>query len=142
MLFWFSADSPYGVEWGVAVTVADLARFILMALLFGAYFALWSCGQDRWRRAAWRARGARHGGLLAAAASVVGFSTGPCSVMGCGAPVLPVLGLAFTGLSSGTLALLARTSGVATTVVLAAMAVGIGYYGWLVGAAIRPGPGR
>src|SRR5215831_3353118 len=28
-LFWFSADNPYGVEWGFAVTVSDLARFLV-----------------------------------------------------------------------------------------------------------------
>ncbi|MGH8634700.1 MAG: hypothetical protein ACRET7_11295, partial [Burkholderiales bacterium] len=40
-LFWFSADSPHsGTDWGFAVTVADLSRFLLMALLFGGYFAL------------------------------------------------------------------------------------------------------
>jgi hypothetical protein len=40
-LFWFSADSPYGgTGWGFTVTASDLARFMLMALLFGGYFAL------------------------------------------------------------------------------------------------------
>src|SRR6266511_1379382 len=39
-LFWFSSDAPFGVEWGFAVSVADLARFLLMSLLVGAYFAL------------------------------------------------------------------------------------------------------
>ncbi len=45
-------------------------------------------------------------GLVGAFAGVLGLSTGPCSVVGCGAPVLPVAGLVFAGLSSGTLALL------------------------------------
>src|SRR5262245_11137870 len=42
-LFWFLADGPYGApEWGFAVTAADLARFSLMSLLIGAYFAIWA----------------------------------------------------------------------------------------------------
>ena len=37
-LFWFSADSPYGgVDWGFAVTVSDLIRFLLLSALFGIY---------------------------------------------------------------------------------------------------------
>src|SRR5262245_50853905 len=40
-LFWFSADSAYGgVDWGFAVTVGNLLRFLLLSLLFGVYFAL------------------------------------------------------------------------------------------------------
>jgi len=32
-LFWFSADSPFGgTDWGFAVTVSDLLRFLLMSL--------------------------------------------------------------------------------------------------------------
>ena len=34
----------------------------------------------------------RRSGVAGMLASVVGLSTGPCSVMGCGAPVLPVVG--------------------------------------------------
>lgn len=133
-LFWFSADSPYGgVEWGFAVTVADLARFLLMSFLFGAYFALWSYGRDRLAQPLRAQRTSRHGGVLGAFVSTLGLSTGPCTVTGCGAPVLPVLGLAFVGLSSGTLALLASLSKVATTVVLVAVTLGVAYFGWLVG---------
>jgi hypothetical protein len=51
-------------------------------------------------------------------------------VMGCGAPVLPVIGLAFVGLSSGTLALLAELSRLATTLVFIAVALGVVYLGW------------
>jgi hypothetical protein len=47
MLFSFSADGHYGVDWGFAVTVSDLARFVLMALIIGAYFALWLHRRDR-----------------------------------------------------------------------------------------------
>jgi len=64
--------------------------------------------------------------------------------MGCGAPVLPVVGLAFVGLSSGALALLAEVSRVATAVVFSAVIVGVAYLGWLAGgramAAHRPSP--
>lgn len=62
--------------------------------------------------------------------SVVGLSTGPCSVMGCGAPVIPVVGLAFAGLSSGTLAFLAGLSRLSTVVVLAALVAAVVYLGW------------
>ncbi len=64
--------------------------------------------------------------------------------MGCGAPVIPVVGLAFVGLSSGTLALLAELSRVATAFVFIAVTLGLVYLGWLAGArAIRgSGSGR
>jgi hypothetical protein len=102
-LFWFSADSPYGEpEWGFAVDVTDLARFLLMAALIAAYFVLWLYRRDQVARASWGTR-LGQGGVAGALTSVLGLSTGPCSVMGCGAPVIPVVGLAFVGLSSGTL---------------------------------------
>ena len=65
--------------------------------------------------------------------SVVGLSTGPCSVMGCGAPVIPVVGLAFAGLSSGTLAFLASLSRVTTALVFVALAVAVVALGWRTG---------
>ena len=131
-LFWFSSDSPYGgVEWGYAVDATDLMRFLLMAVLVGAYFSLWLYRRDQ-RAAGWRMRLGRHGGTLGAMAGVLGLSTGPCSVMGCGAPVIPVLGLAFAGLSSGTLAMMSRLSTVGTTVVLIGMALGVIALGWIV----------
>jgi hypothetical protein len=139
-LFWFSADSPYGgTEWGFAVDVGDVARITLTSLLFGAYFALWAA---RRRRSAddWGAPVGRPGGAVGAVASVVGLSTGPCSVMGCGAPVLPVVGLAFAGLSSGTLALLAGLSTAAATGVPLVMAAAVGYLGWRAGRPWRPRP--
>ena len=64
---------------------------------------------------------------------MLGVSTGGCTVMGCGAPMLPVVGLAFVGLSSGTLALLAALSRVATVVVLLAVIVGVLWFGWIAG---------
>lgn len=51
--------------------------------------------------------------------------------MGCGAPVIPVVGLAFVGLSSGTLALLAVLSRVATTFIFIAVTLGVIGLGWL-----------
>jgi hypothetical protein len=131
-LFWFSADSPYGVEWGFAVTAADLARFLLMSLLVGGYFALWAHHRAQLGARGWGVRTSGQGGVLGAVSSVCGLATGGCTVMGCGAPVIPVVGLAFAGLSSGTLTLLAELSTIGTAVVFAAMAAGVLYLGWRV----------
>jgi hypothetical protein len=149
-IFWFSADGPYGApEWGFAVDTLDLVRFVMMASLFGAYFALW-----RYRRTATAPSASRHriggrpaapdghahatmrrgGGTVGVLTSVIGLSTGPCSVVGCGAPVLPVVGLVFAGLSSGTLALLSGLSRIATAVLFVVLAAGVAYLGWSVGA--------
>ena len=134
VLFWFSADSPYGgVEWGFAVGVGDLLRFIVMALIFGGYFAIWFYRRDRLARCELRPSIGRHGGIVGALTTVLGFSTGPCSVMGCGAPIIPVVGLAFVGLESTTLKLLAEVSRITTAVVLAGMTLAVAYLGWLVG---------
>ena len=135
-LFWFSADSPYGVDWGFAVTVSDLARFALMALIIGAYFALWLHRRDRVKRAGWGAQG----GVLGAVSSVFGLATGGCTVMGCGAPVIPVVGLAFAGLTSTTLMWLSELSTVATAAVLVGMGAGVLYLAWRIGAEPSSGP--
>ena len=133
-LFWFSADSPFGgVDWGFAVTLSDLLRFLLLSILFGLYFALVLRDRDRATAAGRGSSFARGGGASGALASVLGISTGGCTVMGCGAPVLPVVGLAFAGLSSGALVLLAELSRVATAVVFSAVIVGVGYFAWRVG---------
>ena len=132
-LFWFTADGPYGPEWGFAVTVTDLLRFVLMSLLFGAYFALWFYRRDRGAQIGWSAQTTRQSGVMGAVVSTLGLTTGPCTVTGCGAPVIPVVGLAFAGLSSGTLALLAEVSKVGTAVVLSAATLGVAYLGWVVG---------
>ena len=139
-LFWFSADSPYGgTDWGFAVDVTDAARILLLAALFGAYFAL--VAQRRTRRGPVETGtlAARRGGVVGMLASVVGLSTGPCSVMGCGAPVLPVVGLAFAGLSSGTLAFLASMSRIGTFVVFAALVGAVVALGWRAGETSRTG---
>jgi hypothetical protein len=146
ILFWFSADSPAGgIDWGFAVDVSDLLRFVVTALLFGLYFALWLHHRDRLR--GWGASGARRGGLAGVFVNVLGLSTGPCSVMGCGAPGLPVFGLAFAGLSSGMLELLASISRVATAAVLILVTAGVAYLAWLAGGPVEggrlsPGPPR
>jgi len=139
-LFWFSADSPYGgTDWGFAVTVSDLFRFILMALLFAAFFALLTyCARDAGSGRPDPGLG-RKGGAIGVFASALGFSSGGCSVVGCGAPVLPVVGLAFVGLSSGTLALLAQLSQVATAFVFIAVALGVIYLGWRIGKSVSAG---
>ena len=127
-LFWFSAGGTYGgAEWGFAVDVTDLGRILLVSALFGLYFALWRRYRDLALGGA--ARALRRGGLAGAAATVFGISTGACSVMGCGAPVIPVLGLAFVGLESGTLHFLAESSRVATIALLAVLLLAVGYLG-------------
>src|SRR4030095_17102490 len=114
---------------------ADLARFALMAVLIGAYFTLWRHRRDQTGAAGWGMRLGRQGGALGAAGSVCGLATGGCTVMGCGAPVIPVVGLAFVGLSSGTLAWLSHLYAVATTIVIVGMTAGVGYLAWTGGGA-------
>jgi hypothetical protein len=138
-LFWFSADGAYGApEWGFAVDTMDVLRFVVMSALVSVYFALWFRARDLRRIAGWPAAANQTGGIAGAFVSVLGLSTGPCSVVGCGAPVLPVVGLAFAGLSSGTLALLSGLSRVVGGVVLVGLLAGVAYLGWRVGA---PGSG-
>ncbi|PYM18185.1 MAG: hypothetical protein DMD78_28390 [Candidatus Rokuibacteriota bacterium] len=132
-LFWFSADGPYGQpEWGFAVDGADVVRFVVTAALVALYVALWLDRRSA-GRPSWRARSGRAGGSLAAAASVLGLSTGPCSVVGCGAPVLPVVALVFAGLSSTTLALLAQVSRISAIGVVLALLIAITWLGWQAG---------
>src|SRR5688572_28533929 len=135
-LFWFSAGSTYGgAEWGYAVDVSDVGRILLVSALFGLYFALWR----RYRDLALRNVKALHrGGLAGAAAMLFGISTGACSVTGCGAPVLPVLGLAFVGLESGTLHFLAQSSRFATLAVFVAVVLAVGYLAYITTRATSP----
>jgi hypothetical protein len=53
--------------------------------------------------------------------------------MGCGAPVLPVVGLAFVGLSSTALALLSRLSTTLTTALLVVLIVVVTVLAWSAG---------
>lgn len=133
-LFWFSSDSPYGgTDWGFAVDVTDAGRILLVAALFGAYFALLAHRRADRVAPATGALVTRRSGVAGMLASVVGLSTGPCSVMGCGAPVIPVVGLAFAGLSSGTLAFLAGLSRVATMLMLVGLVSAVVLLGWRAG---------
>src|SRR3989442_6651275 len=75
----------------------------------------------------------RAGGIVGAFAGVLGLSTGPCSVVGCGAPVLPVVGLVFAGLSSTTLAVLSQLSRISAIAVIVALVLAIAWLGWQVG---------
>jgi len=131
-LFWFSSDGQFGIEWGFAVTPSDLARFVFMSLLVAAYFALWL--ERRARVAtAWGARAGRSGGVLGALGGIFGLTTGGCTVMGCGAPVLPVIGLAFAGLSSTTIKWMSDLSTIGTTAVLLGLGSAVLWLGWRVG---------
>ena len=135
-LFWFSADGTFGVVWGRG----DDGRsrpLRALALIVATYFALWSYRRESTARSPVLRRAGASGGVLGA----LGLSTSACTVMGCGAPVLPVVGLAFVGLSSGTLKWMADLSSVGTSVVLGALVLGVSYLGWRVGAAARPATG-
>jgi hypothetical protein len=77
-LFWFSSDGQFGIEWGFAVTPADLARFVFMSFLVAAYFALWLARRDR--ATAWGGRAGTSGGVLAALGGTFGLPTGRCTV--------------------------------------------------------------
>jgi hypothetical protein len=134
-LFWFTADGPYGFpEWGFAVDATDVARFLAMSLLLGAYVALVLDRRARGRLAGRQSGTSSAGGLVGGFAGALGLSTGPCSVVGCGAPVLPVVGLVFAGLSSGTLALLSGVSRILSLVVLVALTIAVTWLGWQAGA--------
>jgi len=134
-VLWFVASGEYdAAEWGFTVTVADIARWALMGVLFGAYFTLWLERRTQLERPGVAAafqkgqtllksgRPWSRGGVVGTLLSTLGFTTMPCSVAGCGAPVLPVVGLALTGLSSGTIALLSGASRFLVWIVLAGVA--------------------
>lgn len=133
-LFWFSADNSFGLEWGFAVTTADLIRFVFMSLLVAAYFALWMERRTALPLAPWGRRAGGSGGVFGALGGIFGLSTGGCTVMGCGAPVLPVIGLAFAGLSSTTIKWMAELSTIATSALLIGLVSAVGWLGWRVGA--------
>jgi hypothetical protein len=142
---WVSADNAggEGVEWSFVLDVPTLGRILLTSLVFGTFFALWSYrrGQGAAREAGFEA--ARPAGVAGAVTSVVGLTTGPCTLSGCGVPVLPVVALAFTGLSSGTLTLLSQLSRISFAVILSLMAVAVLWFAWRAGStpdepALRP----
>lgn len=133
---WLSADNGgEGIEWGFIIDVPTLVRILLTSLVFGSYFALWSYRRRLGEACGLGFKAARPAGVAGALTSVLGLTTGPCTLTGCGVPVLPILGLAFTGLSSGTLTLFTTLSRISIAVVLAAMAVAVLWFGWRAGTA-------
>ncbi len=131
---WASADNGgEGVEWGFILDVPTLFRILLTSLVFGAFFALWSHRRRQGAACETGFKAARPAGAVGALTSVFGLSTGPCTLSGCGVPVLPVVGLAFTGLSSGTLTLLTELSRISFVAVLSLMTVAVIWFGWRVG---------
>jgi hypothetical protein len=133
---WASADSTDGIEWGFILDVPALARIACTSLVFGAYFAMLS--YRRQMGACDPGAGTRPAGVLGALTSIFGLTTGPCTLAGCGAPVLPVVGLAFTGLPNSTLVTFATISRISIAVVLALMALAILWFGWRAGAVATP----
>jgi hypothetical protein len=69
--------------------------------------------------------------------SILGLSTSPCTLAG-DLPVMPVVGLAFTGLTSGALTLFSTLSQISFAMVLAAMSLAVLWLGGQVGGAPRP----
>ena len=127
---WVSADNKVeGIDWGFIVDVPTLARIVLASLVFGAYFALWSYR----RRQGEGLKVARPAGVAGAVTSVFGLTTGPCTLAGCGVPVLPVVGLAFTGLSTATLTMLTMLSRLSFVVILSLMGLAVVWFGWRIG---------
>ena len=132
-LFWFSSDNSFGLEWGFAVSTSDLARFAFMSILVALYFALWIERRAAEAIAPWRRSAGGSGGVLGALGGIAGLSTGGCTVMGCGAPVLPVIGLAFVGLSSTTITWMSGLSTIGTAAVMIGLASAVVWLGWRVG---------
>jgi hypothetical protein len=130
---WVSANGIDGVEWGFIVDVPTLVRILVTSLVFGTYFALWSYRRHQGEACGVPSKVARPAGMAGALTSVFGLTTGPCTLAGCGVPVLPVIGLAFTGVSSGTLNFFRVFSQVSIVVVLAAMSVAVAWFGWRAG---------
>ena len=62
----------------------------------------------------------------------LGLSTGPCSVVGCGASRHPGRRISLRGSSSGTFKFFAELSSVVIVVVLLMMTLHVAYFGWLV----------
>jgi hypothetical protein len=132
---WVSAEGAgEGIDWGFILDVPTLARIVCTSVVFGAYFGLWSY-QRQQDACDPHLSATRPAGVLGAVTSVFGLTTGPCTLAGCGAPVLPVLGLAFTGLPGSTLALFATISRISITLVLGLMTAAVFWFGWRAGAA-------
>ena len=136
-LGWASADNGgEGIEWGFVLDVPTLFRIVLTSLVFGTFFALWSLRRSQGAASERGFKAARPAGVAGAVTSVVGLTTGPCSLSGCGVAVLPVVALAFTGLSSGTLTLFSELSRISFAVTISLMTLGVLWFGWRAGSAI------
>ena len=132
---WVSADNEgEGIEWGFIIDVPTVARILLTSLAFGAYFALWSYRRRQGEACGLSAKAARPAGIAGAVAGILGLSTAPCTLIG-DLPVMPVVGLAFTGLSSGALTFFSTLSQISFAVVLAAMTLAVLWLGWRAGGA-------
>src|SRR5712691_2393259 len=95
-LYWFTADGPYGApEWGFAVDTMDVLRFVVMALLVGAYGALWLYARQRGQVSGWHASATKSGGVVGEFARGLGFLTWPSSVVNWIAVVQEVVGVVF-----------------------------------------------
>ncbi len=131
---WFSSQGGYeGADMGVVVDVPFLARILLSSLVFGTYYALWSHRRRQVRACGADLKAVRPAGIAGAVTTVFGLTTGPCSVAGCGAPVLPVLGLAFTGLESETISLFTAVSRVSYLAVIVLTIAAVAWLGWRAG---------
>ena len=136
---WVSADNKVeGIDWGFIIDVPTIGRILLTSIIFGAFFALWSYRRREGAACGVAFKAARPAGVAGAVTSVLGLTTGPCTLAGCGVPVLPIVGLAFSGLSSGTLTLFSTLSRISILVVLAAMALAVLWLGWRVGDRAQP----
>jgi hypothetical protein len=136
---WVSADNGgEGIEWGFIIDVPTLAQIFVTSFVFGTYFALWSYRRREGAAGGVAFKAARPAGMAGAFTSVLGISTGTCTLAGCGLPVLPVVALAFTGLSSGALLLITAVSRISAALVLSAMALAVVWFGWRIGGAPRP----
>jgi len=138
---WVSADSATeGVEWGFILDVPTIARIAAMSLVFGTYFALWSYRREMGVACGRPHSAAKPAGIVGAMTTVFGLTAGPCTLAGCGVPVLPVIGLAFTGLESGTLTLFSSLSRISVMVVLGLMALAVVWSGWRAGEVVSLQP--
>src|SRR3954466_13625542 len=132
---WVSADNGGGIVGGFILDMPPLARIAAMSLVFGTYFALWSYRREIGVSCGVPHPAAKPAGVVGAMTTVFGLTTGPCTLAGCGVPVLPVVGLAFTGMASGTLTLMTALSRISIAVVLCAMALAVLWLGWQAGGA-------
>jgi hypothetical protein len=135
---WISADDGTEVDWGVVLDVPTLGRILLTSLVFGTYFAVWSYRKRAQQACGLGAKAARPAGIAGAVTSVFGLTTGPCTLAGCGVPVLPIVGVAFTGLSNAQLTMLTTLSQVSYAIVLSAMGIAVLWMGYRAGSGTTP----